>query len=157
MVSPDFSGVGRARRHRQQLNATWPSSDKRRPQANQAQVSISPVKSKRRTLCVDEQIDTAGTLASRKREKITVQARGWLTPNAPDIIPPCEIIYQLGTLKNCVNRHHHRLRHKAHSAKLRQLSRCAIAESHLRVTNEESCSARDDSTDRLSTKPTNGS
>ncbi len=63
VVSPDVGGVVRARAIAKQLNADLAIIDKRRPQANQAQVMhiIGEIEG-RNCVVVDDMIDTAGTL-----------------------------------------------------------------------------------------------
>jgi len=63
VVSPDVGGVVRARAIAKQLNADLAIIDKRRPQANQAQVMhiIGEIEG-RTCVVVDDMIDTAGTL-----------------------------------------------------------------------------------------------
>lgn len=63
VVSPDVGGVVRARAVAKQLNVDLAIIDKRRPQANEAQVMniIGDVKD-RSCLIVDDIVDTAGTL-----------------------------------------------------------------------------------------------
>ena len=63
VVSPDIGGVVRARAVAKQLNVDLAIIDKRRPQANEAQVMhiIGEVKD-RTCLIVDDMVDTAGTL-----------------------------------------------------------------------------------------------
>jgi ribose-phosphate pyrophosphokinase len=63
VVSPDIGGVVRARAIAKQLNVDLAIIDKRRPQANEAQVMhiIGEVKD-RTCLIVDDMVDTAGTL-----------------------------------------------------------------------------------------------
>ncbi|HAY15989.1 MAG TPA: ribose-phosphate pyrophosphokinase, partial [Halomonas sp.] len=62
VVSPDVGGVVRARAIAKQLNADLAIIDKRRPQANQAQVMhiIGEIEG-RTCVVVDDMIDTAGT------------------------------------------------------------------------------------------------
>src|SRR5690554_6963351 len=63
VVSPDVGGVVRARAIAKQLNVDLAIIDKRRPQANQAQVMHIIGEIENRTcVVVDDMIDTAGTL-----------------------------------------------------------------------------------------------
>ncbi|MGM0633921.1 MAG: ribose-phosphate pyrophosphokinase [Pseudomonadota bacterium] len=63
VVSPDIGGVVRARAIAKQLNVDLAIIDKRRPQANEAQVMhIIGEVSDRTCLIVDDMVDTAGTL-----------------------------------------------------------------------------------------------
>ena len=63
VVSPDIGGVVRARAVAKQLNVELAIIDKRRPQANEAQVmNIIGEVSGRTCLIVDDMVDTAGTL-----------------------------------------------------------------------------------------------
>ncbi len=80
VVSPDVGGVVRARAIAKQLNADLAIIDKRRPQANQAQVMhiIGEIEG-RTCVVVDDMIDTAGTLCKAgERSKITVPSASWL-------------------------------------------------------------------------------
>ena len=63
VVSPDIGGVVRARAIAKQLNTDLAIIDKRRPEANQAQVmNIIGDVADRTCLLVDDIVDTAGTL-----------------------------------------------------------------------------------------------
>ncbi|RLA41593.1 MAG: ribose-phosphate pyrophosphokinase, partial [Gammaproteobacteria bacterium] len=63
VVSPDIGGVVRARAIAKQLNTDLAIIDKRRPEANQAQVmNIIGDVAGRTCLLVDDIVDTAGTL-----------------------------------------------------------------------------------------------
>jgi ribose-phosphate pyrophosphokinase len=65
VVSPDIGGVVRARAVAKQLNTDLAVIDKRRPEANQAQVmNIIGDVAGRTCLLVDDIVDTAGTLCS---------------------------------------------------------------------------------------------
>jgi len=65
VVSPDIGGVVRARAFAKQLNSDLAIIDKRRPEANQAQVmNIIGEVEDRTCLLVDDIVDTAGTLCT---------------------------------------------------------------------------------------------
>ena len=76
VVSPDIGGVVRARAVAKQLNVDLAIIDKRRPQANEAQVMhiIGEVKG-RTCLIVDDMVDTAGTLCKAADALKTFGAR----------------------------------------------------------------------------------
>jgi ribose-phosphate pyrophosphokinase len=63
IVSPDIGGVVRARAFAKQINANLSIIDKRRPEANKAEVMhiIGDIKGKN-CIIVDDMVDTAGTL-----------------------------------------------------------------------------------------------
>src|SRR5690625_3944990 len=90
VVSPDVGCVVRARAIAKQLNADLAIIDKRRPQANQAQVMhiIGEIQD-RTCVVVDDMIDTAGTLCKagdalkeRGAQRVVAKAtnRTWLGP-----------------------------------------------------------------------------
>lgn len=149
VVSPDIGGVVRARAVAKQLNVDLAIIDKRRPQANEAQVMhiIGEVKG-RTCLIVDDMVDTAGTLckaAAALKEQGANQVIAYcthpvLSGNAADNIAKSELDELVVTdtiplspaIKKC--------------AKVRQLSMARLlAESIRRVSNEESISAMFDS------------
>jgi len=76
VVSPDAGGVERARAFSKRLEASLAIIDKRRPQANQAEVMnvIGDVKGKDAIL-VDDMIDTAGTLTKAAAAVLASGAR----------------------------------------------------------------------------------
>jgi ribose-phosphate pyrophosphokinase len=76
VVSPDAGGVERARAFSKRLEASLAIIDKRRPQANQAEVMnvIGDVKGKDAIL-VDDMIDTAGTLTKAAAAVMSAGAR----------------------------------------------------------------------------------
>jgi ribose-phosphate pyrophosphokinase len=100
MVSPDAGGVERARAFAKRLNAGLAICDKRRPKANQAEVTsvIGDVEGKVAIL-VDDMIDTAGTItqaaAALKRagaaEVYATATHGVLSGPALDRIRDSEI------------------------------------------------------------------
>ena len=149
VVSPDIGGVVRARAVAKQLNVDLAIIDKRRPQANEAQVMhiIGEVKG-RTCLIVDDMVDTAGTLckaAAALKEQGANQVIAYcthpvLSGNAADNIAKSELDELVVTdtiplspaIKKC--------------AKVRQLSMARLlAESIRRVSNEESISVMFDS------------
>ena len=76
VVSPDAGGVERARAFSKRLEASLAIIDKRRPQANQAEVMnvIGDVKGKDAIL-IDDMIDTAGTLTKAAAAVLASGAR----------------------------------------------------------------------------------
>jgi ribose-phosphate pyrophosphokinase len=76
VVSPDAGGVERARAFSKRLEASLAIIDKRRPQANQAEVMnvIGDVKGKDAIL-VDDMVDTAGTLTKAAAAVLASGAR----------------------------------------------------------------------------------
>lgn len=100
MVSPDAGGVERARAFAKRLNAGLAICDKRRPKANQAEVTtvIGDVEGKVAVL-VDDMVDTAGTItqaaAALKRagaiEVYATATHGVLSGPALDRIRESEI------------------------------------------------------------------
>jgi ribose-phosphate pyrophosphokinase len=151
VVSPDIGGVVRARAIAKQLNVDLAIIDKRRPQANEAQVMhiIGEVKD-RTCLIVDDMVDTAGTLckaAAALKEHGAIKVVAYcthpvLSGNAAeniadsmlDSLVVTDTIPLSEAIKNC--------------AKVRQLSMARLlAESIRRVSNEESISAMFEGTD----------
>jgi len=146
VVSPDIGGVVRARAIAKQLNdADLAIIDKRRPQANEAQVMnlIGEVEG-RTCLLVDDMVDTAGTLcqaanALKQRGAAMVVAyctHAVLSGNALDNIRDSQLdeLIVTDTIP---------LSEAAKSTeKIRQLTTAdLLAESMRRVANEESISA----------------
>lgn len=144
VVSPDVGGVVRARAVAKQLGADLAIIDKRRPQANQAEIMhiIGDVRG-RTCVIVDDMVDTAGTLCQAAEalvthgaEKVVAYAvHPVLSGPAVDRIASSNLelvvtdtIPLSDAAKNCAN--------------IRQLSMAGIlAESMRRVSNEESISA----------------
>lgn len=144
VVSPDVGGVVRARAVAKQLGADLAIIDKRRPQANQAEIMhiIGDVRG-RTCVIVDDMVDTAGTLCQAAEalvthgaEKVVAYAvHPVLSGPAVDRIASTNLelvvtdtIPLSDAAKNCAN--------------IRQLSMAGIlAESMRRVSNEESISA----------------
>jgi ribose-phosphate pyrophosphokinase len=151
VVSPDIGGVVRARAIAKQLNVDLAIIDKRRPQANEAQVMhiIGEVKD-RTCLIVDDMVDTAGTLckaAAALKEHGATQVVAYCTHpvlsgkaaenianSMLDSLVVTDTIPLSEAIRNC--------------AKVRQLSMARLlAESIRRVSNEESISAMFEGTD----------
>jgi len=145
VVSPDIGGVVRARAIAKQLNVDLAIIDKRRPQANEAQVMhiIGEVKG-RTCLIVDDMVDTAGTLckaAAALKEHGATKVVAYCTHpvlsgkaaenianSVLDSLVVTDTIPLSEAIRNC--------------AKVRQLSMARLlAESIRRVSNEESISA----------------
>jgi len=150
VVSPDVGGVVRARAVAKQLNVDLAIIDKRRPQANEAQVMhiIGDVEN-RCCLIVDDIVDTAGTLckaADALKEHGASQVVAYCTHpvlsgaaidnienSSMDSLVVTDTIPLSAAGKKC--------------AKIRQLSMAKLlAESIRRVSNEESISAMFDNT-----------
>jgi len=150
VVSPDIGGVVRARAVAKQLNADLAIIDKRRPQANEAQVMhiIGDVEN-RCCLIVDDIVDTAGTLckaADALKEHGASQVVAYCTHpvlsgsaikhienSSMDSLVVTDTIPLSEAGEQC--------------AKIRQLSMAKLlAESIRRVSNEESISAMFDNT-----------
>ena len=150
VVSPDIGGVVRARAVAKQLNVDLAIIDKRRPQANEAQVMhiIGDVKD-RCCLIVDDIVDTAGTLVKAAEalkdagasQVVSYCTHPVLSGKAIDNIESS----QLDTL---VVTDTIPLSKEARACKrIRQLTMAKIlAESIRRVSNEESISAMFDNT-----------
>ncbi|WP_281273341.1 ribose-phosphate pyrophosphokinase [Sinobacterium caligoides] len=145
VVSPDIGGVVRARAVAKSLEVDLAIIDKRRPQANVAQVmNIIGDVDGRTCLLVDDMVDTAGTLckaAEALKEKgatrviaycthpvLSGKALDNITNSALDELVVTDTIPLSPAAKNCV--------------KIRQLTMAPlIAEAVRRVCNEESISA----------------
>ncbi|WP_208644183.1 ribose-phosphate pyrophosphokinase [Vreelandella andesensis] len=145
VVSPDVGGVVRARAIAKQLNADLAIIDKRRPQANQAQVMhiIGEIEG-RTCVVVDDMIDTAGTLckageALKEHGAARVVAyathpilSGPAVDNITNSVLDEVVVTDTIPLSDTARR----------SGKIRQLSVAGlIAEAIRRVSNEESVSA----------------
>ena len=145
VVSPDIGGVVRARAVAKQLNVDLAIIDKRRPQANEAQVMhiIGEVKD-RTCIIVDDMVDTAGTLckaAAALKEHgadkviaycthpvLSGKAAENISNSVLDELVVTDTIPLSDAIKKC--------------SKVRQLSMARLlAESIRRVSNEESISA----------------
>jgi ribose-phosphate pyrophosphokinase len=145
VVSPDIGGVVRARAVAKQLNTDLAIIDKRRPEANQAQVmNIIGDVADRTCLLVDDIVDTAGTLCKA--------ADALKEQGAKKVVAYCTHPVLSGTaIDNLTNSHLDTLvvansiplseAAKA-SGKIRNLSLGEmLAETIRRVSNEESISA----------------
>ncbi|MDN6179984.1 MAG: ribose-phosphate pyrophosphokinase [Halomonas subglaciescola] len=145
VVSPDVGGVVRARAIAKQLNVDLAIIDKRRPQANQAQVMhiIGEIEG-RTCVVVDDMIDTAGTLckageALMERGATSVVAyathailSGPAVDNITNSVLDEVVVADTIPLSESARR----------SGRIRQLSVAGlIAEAIRRVSNEESVSA----------------
>ncbi|MGQ7247691.1 ribose-phosphate pyrophosphokinase [Halomonas sp. V046] len=145
VVSPDVGGVVRARAIAKQLNADLAIIDKRRPQANQAQVMhiIGDIQD-RTCVVVDDMIDTAGTLCKAgealkehgARRVVAYATHPILSGPAVDNIVGSVldevVVADTIPLSDAARR----------SGRIRQLSVAGlIAEAIRRVSNEESVSA----------------
>ncbi len=150
VVSPDVGGVVRARAVAKQLNVDLAIIDKRRPQANEAQVMhiIGEVKD-RTCLIVDDMVDTAGTLckaAAALKEQGAARVVAYcthpvLSGNAFQNISESELDSLVVTDTIPLSEKF------AKCKKVRQLSMAKLlAESIRRVSNEESISAMFDNT-----------
>ena len=150
VVSPDIGGVVRARAVAKQLNVDLAIIDKRRPQANVAQVMhiIGDVEN-RCCLIVDDIVDTAGTLCKA--------ADALKEHGASQVVAYCtHPVLSGAAIQNIENSSMDSLvvtdtiplsEEGAKCAKIRQLSMAKLlAESIRRVSNEESISAMFDST-----------
>ncbi|MEP3855879.1 MAG: ribose-phosphate pyrophosphokinase [Porticoccus sp.] len=145
VVSPDIGGVVRARAMAKQLNTDLAIIDKRRPEANQAQVMniIGEVEG-RTCLLIDDIVDTAGTLckaADALKEQGAKKVIAYCTHpvlsgkaienienSALDTLVVTNSIPLTEAARNCV---------KIRSLSLGQM----LAEAMRRVSNEESISA----------------
>jgi ribose-phosphate pyrophosphokinase len=145
VVSPDIGGVVRARAMAKQLNTDLAIIDKRRPEANQAQVMniIGEVEG-RTCLLIDDIVDTAGTLckaADALKEQgakkviaycthpvLSGKAIENITNSALDTLVVTNSIPLTEAAKNCA---------QIRSLSLGQM----LAEAMRRVSNEESISA----------------
>ncbi|GEN27156.1 ribose-phosphate pyrophosphokinase [Halovibrio variabilis] len=145
VVSPDVGGVVRARAIAKQLNADLAIIDKRRPQANQAQVMhiIGEIEG-RTCVVVDDMIDTAGTLCkagealkAHGAKRVVAYAThpilsGPAVDNITNSVLDEVVVTDTIPLSDTARR----------SGKIRQLSVAGlIAEAIRRVSNEESVSA----------------
>ncbi len=145
VVSPDVGGVVRARAIAKQLNADLAIIDKRRPQANQAQVMhiIGEIEG-RTCVVVDDMIDTAGTLCKAGEAlKDHGAARVVAYATHPILSGPAVDNITNSVLDEVVVTDTIPLAdHARRSGKIRQLSVAGlIAEAIRRVSNEESVSA----------------
>ncbi|WP_447528231.1 MULTISPECIES: ribose-phosphate pyrophosphokinase [unclassified Vreelandella] len=145
VVSPDVGGVVRARAIAKQLNADLAIIDKRRPQANQAQVMhiIGEIEG-RTCVVVDDMIDTAGTLCKAGEAlKDRGAARVVAYATHPILSGPAIDNITNSVLDEVVVADTIPLaEHARRSGKIRQLSVAGlIAEAIRRVSNEESVSA----------------
>ena len=145
VVSPDVGGVVRARAIAKQLNADLAIIDKRRPQANQAQVMhiIGEIEG-RTCVVVDDMIDTAGTLCKAGEAlKDHGAARVVAYATHPILSGPAVDNITHSVLDEVVVTDTIPLAdHARRSGKIRQLSVAGlIAEAIRRVSNEESVSA----------------
>ncbi|WP_447555825.1 ribose-phosphate pyrophosphokinase [Vreelandella sp. EE22] len=145
VVSPDVGGVVRARAIAKQLNADLAIIDKRRPQANQAQVMhiIGEIEG-RTCVVVDDMIDTAGTLCKAGEAlKEHGAARVVAYATHPILSGPAVDNITHSVLDEVVVTDTIPLAdHARRSGKIRQLSVAGlIAEAIRRVSNEESVSA----------------
>lgn len=150
VVSPDIGGVVRARAVAKQLNVELAIIDKRRPQANVAQVMhiIGEIKG-RTCLIVDDMVDTAGTLckaAAALKEQGATKVVAYcthpvLSGAAFENISESELDSLVVTDTIPLNEKFKKC------SKVRQLSMAKLlAESIRRVSNEESISAMFDNT-----------
>ncbi|HSH48291.1 MAG TPA: ribose-phosphate pyrophosphokinase [Halomonas sp.] len=145
VVSPDVGGVVRARAIAKQLHVDLAIIDKRRPQANQAQVMhiIGDIQD-RTCVVVDDMIDTAGTLCKAGEALKEHGARrvvayathpilsGPAVDNIADSVLDEVVVTDTIPLAEAARR----------SGRIRQLSVAGlIAEAIRRVSNEESVSA----------------
>tara|TARA_E500000318_G_scaffold102373_1_gene106623 strand:- start:4173 stop:5102 length:930 start_codon:yes stop_codon:yes gene_type:complete len=145
VVSPDVGGVVRARAIAKQLNVDLAIIDKRRPQANQAQVMhiIGEIEG-RTCVVVDDMIDTAGTLCKAGEAlKDHGAARVVAYATHPILSGPAVDNITNSVLDEVVVTDTIPLAdHARRSGKIRQLSVAGlIAEAIRRVSNEESVSA----------------
>jgi len=145
VVSPDVGGVVRTRAIAKQLNADLAIIDKRRPQANQAQVMhiIGEIEG-RTCVVVDDMIDTAGTLCKAGEAlKDHGAARVVAYATHPILSGPAVDNITNSVLDEVVVTDTIPLAdHARRSGKIRQLSVAGlIAEAIRRVSNEESVSA----------------
>ncbi|MEX0901773.1 MAG: ribose-phosphate pyrophosphokinase [Pseudohongiellaceae bacterium] len=150
VVSPDIGGVVRARAVAKQLNVDLAIIDKRRPQANEAQVMhiIGDVKD-RSCLIVDDIVDTAGTLckaADALKDNGASMVVAYCTH--PVLSGPAIRNLENSKLDSLVVTDTIPLQNDAKACKrIRQLSMAKLlAESIRRVSNEESISAMFDNT-----------
>ena len=145
VVSPDIGGVVRARAVAKQLNTDLAIIDKRRPEANQAQVmNIIGDVSNRTCVLVDDIVDTAGTLckaadalkAQGAKRVVAYCTHPVLSGQAIDNIDNSEL--DTLVVANSIPLSEQ----TRQSPKIRQLSLGQmLAEAIRRVSNEESISA----------------
>ncbi|MCI0510449.1 MULTISPECIES: ribose-phosphate pyrophosphokinase [Chromohalobacter] len=145
VVSPDVGGVVRARAIAKQLNADLAIIDKRRPQANQAQVMhiIGEIQD-RTCVVVDDMVDTAGTLCKAAEALKDHGARRVVAYATHPILSGPAVDNIVGSvLDELVVADTIPLSESAsRSGRIRQLSVAGlIAEAIRRVSNEESVSA----------------
>ncbi|NWO09485.1 ribose-phosphate pyrophosphokinase [Chromohalobacter salexigens] len=145
VVSPDVGGVVRARAIAKQLNADLAIIDKRRPQANQAQVMhiIGEIQD-RTCVVVDDMVDTAGTLCKAAEALKGHGARRVVAYATHPILSGPAVDNIVGSvLDELVVADTIPLSETAsRSGRIRQLSVAGlIAEAIRRVSNEESVSA----------------
>ncbi|MDV6319877.1 ribose-phosphate pyrophosphokinase [Chromohalobacter sp. HP20-39] len=145
VVSPDVGGVVRARAIAKQLNADLAIIDKRRPQANQAQVMhiIGEIQD-RTCVVVDDMVDTAGTLCKAAEALKGHGARRVVAYATHPILSGPAVDNIVGSvLDELVVADTIPLSEPAsRSGRIRQLSVAGlIAEAIRRVSNEESVSA----------------
>lgn len=145
VVSPDVGGVVRARAIAKQLNADLAIIDKRRPQANQAQVMhiIGDIQD-RTCVVVDDMVDTAGTLCKAAEALKDHGARRVVAYATHPILSGPAVDNIVGSvLDELVVADTIPLSETAsRSGRIRQLSVAGlIAEAIRRVSNEESVSA----------------
>ncbi|NWO54698.1 ribose-phosphate pyrophosphokinase [Chromohalobacter salexigens] len=145
VVSPDVGGVVRARAIAKQLNADLAIIDKRRPQANQAQVMhiIGDIQD-RTCVVVDDMVDTAGTLCKAAEALKGHGARRVVAYATHPILSGPAVDNIVGSvLDELVVADTIPLSETAsRSGRIRQLSVAGlIAEAIRRVSNEESVSA----------------
>ena len=145
VVSPDVGGVVRARAIAKQLDTELAIIDKRRPQANVAEVmNIIGDVSGKTCLLVDDIVDTAGTLctaASALKEQGAEKVIAYCTH--PVLSGPAIDRISASNLDELVVTDTIPLSEAAiASGRIRQLSMASmLAESIRRVSNEESISA----------------
>lgn len=145
VVSPDVGGVVRARAVAKQLNVDLAIIDKRRPQANEAQVmNIIGDVNGRTCLIVDDIVDTAGTLckaADALKKQGAAQVVAYCTH--PVLSGPAISNIEKSSIDSLVVTDTIPLSEEgANCQKIRQLSMAKLlAESIRRVSNEESISA----------------
>ncbi|MBL4820259.1 MAG: ribose-phosphate pyrophosphokinase [Gammaproteobacteria bacterium] len=145
VVSPDVGGVVRARAVAKQLNVDLAIIDKRRPQANEAQIMniIGDVEN-RTCLIVDDIVDTAGTLckaADALKDQGAAKVVAYCTH--PVLSGPAIQNIEQSSIDSLVVTDTIPLSEEgATCLKIRQLSMAKLlAESIRRVSNEESISA----------------
>ena len=145
VVSPDVGGVVRARAIAKQLNVDLAIIDKRRPEANVAEImNIMGDVEGRTCLLVDDMVDTAGTLC---QAAVALKERGAKSVVAycthPVLSGPAIERLKVSEIDELVVSDTIPLSDAAHkSGRVRQLTIAGLlAESIRRVNNEESISA----------------